>query len=93
MPFSTPNPVSEYNRQLLKMTEWHQYQINRTVTYTFHFEGADDFNVVERSYLMKDAEIERIWNDLAEMNSRHFVRKDLEIRYPSCLLSGADVCQ
>lgn len=100
MPFDStpsPNPVAEYNRQLLKMTDWHQCQVSNTITYTFHFEGADedyildDFAIVERSYLMKKGEIEKIWSDLAEQNSRWFTRKNLEVRYPSCLLSGSDV--
>ena len=93
----SPSLITEYNRQLLKMTDWHQYQVSNTVTYFFHFEGHDDedtfdsFFPVERSYLMGEKEVEQVWNDLAEQNSRFFTRKNLEIRYPSCLLSGADV--
>lgn len=94
MPF---NFVSEYNRQLLRMTDWYDVQISRTITYIFRFEGhdgdliiADDYWLVERSYLMNERETERIWNDIAEVNPRHFVRGNVEIRYPSCLLPSAD---
>lgn len=88
-----PNPDSHYPRELLKMMNWYQYQCSNIITYTFHFESADendvldDFNVVERSYLMKESEIEKIWDEIAEANSRYFVRKDLTITYPCCLLA------
>lgn len=94
MPFDS---VPEYNRQLLKMTEWYDVQISRTITYIFRFEGhdddliiPDDYCLVERSYLMSEREMKKIWNDIAEVNARHFVRGYVEIRYPSCLLPGAD---
>lgn len=88
----TRDEVRNYNRELLRATDYHQYQVSNTITYTFHFEGADeevtidDFLTVERSYLMGRGEIEKIWDCVAEQNSRYFVRKDVEIRYPSCLI-------
>lgn len=97
MPFdslpSDSSLVQEYNRQLLQMTDWYQYQVSNTITYNFHYECADDHDVVddftsvERSYLMKDSEIEKIWDEIADANSRYFVRKDLTITYPNCLLA------
>lgn len=90
---SKPNPDSHYRREMLVMTNWYQYQCSNTIAYNFHYECADDhdvvddFTLVERSYLMKEVEVEKIWEEIAEANSRHFVRKDLTITYPCCLLA------
>lgn len=101
MPFDSapcPNPVSEYNRLLMRQSKWYDVQINTTVTYLFRFEGHDDYQVipndyrvVEMSLLLNDWAVEKIWDEIAEENFRHFKRGEVEIRYPSCLLSGADV--
>ncbi len=91
---TVPSSVSEYNRQLLVMSNWYDVQISNTITYVFRFEGHDDnqvipsdYQIIERSYLMGEREIEKIWDEIAEQNHRHFVRGDVKITYPNCLLA------
>lgn len=87
----------DYTRDLYRQTDWYGTKGSNTITYTFQFEGHDDGHIlpfesvtVERTYLMSAKEIEQIWSDLAEQNSRWFVRKGMAVEYPNSAITQDD---